>query len=1117
MNKAPGDRRLGTILIGLMVVFAIAAAAYSWRINQQLARDYAAVTHAYTVAGQLEVLMNRFTDGETGERGYLITGREVYLEPYDAFASTIDHLYAQLVALTANDPAQAEPVARLRPLLIARKNELQSMIDLRRSGGLDAARTSASFDLGKSLHDQIRAVVSVMDTNEAQTIERRNADVAAATSESHAGLALMAFAMTILAVATLTVGWWNKKGAAAAERAIGAADADKQRLQQELARNYALLARVGELARIGGWEVEIPGNRVHWSREVFRIHEIDSDIAPPISQALDFYAPEARPLIQQAVESASKDGGTWDLELPLITAKGRRIWVRSLGLAVVRNAVIVKLEGAFQDITERKLAEDAMRLLNVELVSARDQAEAASTAKSQFLANMSHEIRTPMNAVLGMLQLLGQTDLIRRQHDYVDKAQSAAKSLLAILNDILDFSKIEAGKMSLDIRPFSLDGLMRYLAMILSTSIGDKEIEAVLDLDRHLPLDLDGDSLRLQQVLINLSGNSVKFTETGEIVVSLKMLSMSKSSVEIEFAVRDTGIGIAPEHLHDIFEGFSQAECSTARRFGGTGLGLAISRRLVKLMGGELRVQSELGVGSRFSFTLSFGRSATQPIQRIQSNRFPAASMLAAAAGKQFHALVVDDNESTREVLRSMISTMGWHCDTVDSGRQALSMLRENMQRNVQYDVVFMDWKMPDLDGWQTTQLIREGGTAVGAPIIIMISAHGREALAERLRDRPSLLDGFLVKPVTASMLFDAVSDAMAGSAAQNKVARHRSPSNRLQGLRLLVVEDNVMNQQVAFELLSNEGAEVTVAGNGRLGVSAALSAKPGFDAILMDIQMPDIDGYAATAKLRSHQSMESMPIIAMTANALAEDKAACLAAGMNDHIGKPIDLDILVKTLLKHCRHQEGEADRVEAVPPSPANTTQDFRDALRRLGENRALYADMSKLFARSCTTLAADLQRHILREDKAAVGALLHTLQGTACTVGAMSLGNYAAVLEKQFVLAGDTASVVFSADEFDSVIRHNCNELRIFSETLNSNSTTAIRRLTVLDKPRLARLLDELDELMRDKNMRATNVFDQLKLSCGLALGDKLADLEQAMDDLDFPLSLEKTRSLRESIK
>jgi CheY-like chemotaxis protein len=398
-----------------------------------------------------------------------------------------------------------------------------------------------------------------------------------------------------------------------------------------------------------------------------------------------------------------------------------------------------------------------------------------------------------------------------------------------------------------------------------------------------------------------------------------------------------------------------------------------------------------------------------------------------------------------------------------------------------------------------------------------MISAHGREALVERLREQPAFLDGFLVKPVTASMLFDAVSDAMAGGAAQNAVARKRAASNRLQGLRLLVVEDNVMNQQVAFELLSNEGADVTVAGNGRLGVRAALSATPRFDAVLMDIQMPDIDGYQATGQIRSHQSMESMPIIAMTANALAEDKAACLAAGMNDHIGKPIDLDSLVMTVLKNCRRADVEVRALQSPPSPAADTTQDFRDALHRIGENRVLYGDMSKLFIRSCTTLAADLQRHILREDKSAAAALLHTLQGTAGTVGAMSLVNHAAGLEKQLLLAGNTASVKFASDEFDAVIRHSCNELRIFAEKLDSESTTSIMRLTVLDKPRLARLLDELDELMRDKNMRATNVFDELRFTCGIALGDKLADLEQAMNDLDFPSSLERTRSLRESLK
>jgi CheY-like chemotaxis protein len=512
------------------------------------------------------------------------------------------------------------------------------------------------------------------------------------------------------------------------------------------------------------------------------------------------------------------------------------------------------------------------------------------------------------------------------------------------------------------------------------------------------------------------------------------------------------------------------------------------------MMGGELKVQSELGTGSRFSFILPFERAQTQ---RVKPNRLPA------APDGQFRAPVVDDNESTREALHSMISAMGWHCDTVDGGRQALLILQQDAARNVNYDVVFMDWKMPDLDGWQTTRLIREGD-GVRAPIIIMISAHGREALAERLLEQPAIVDGFLVKPVIASMLFDAVSDAMAGSTAQNKVAQNRPASNRLKGLRLLVVEDNVLNQQVAFELLSDEGAHVTVTGNGQLGVRAALWARRPFDAVLMDIPMPDIDGYEATAKIRRQQSLESMPIIAMTANALAEDKAACLAAGMNDHIGKPIDLDILVLTVLKHCRREGGEVRHFEPAASPAADTSQDFRDALRRIGENHLLFADLAKLFSRGCTTLAADLQRHILREDKAAAGALLHTLQGTAGTVGAMSLVNYVAALERQLLLAGNTASVVFSADEFDAVIRHSCNELRIFAENLSSDSTTSIKRLNVLDKPRLARLLDELAELMRDRNVRATNVFDELRFTCGMALGDKLADLQQAMNELESAL-------------
>jgi CheY-like chemotaxis protein len=409
-----------------------------------------------------------------------------------------------------------------------------------------------------------------------------------------------------------------------------------------------------------------------------------------------------------------------------------------------------------------------------------------------------------------------------------------------------------------------------------------------------------------------------------------------------------------------------------------------------------------------------------------------------------------------------------------------------------------------------------------------MISAHGREALAERLRDEPTVLDGFLVKPVTTSMMFDAVADATAGETSVNAVALRGPVSTRLTGLRLLVVEDNLMNQQIAFELLSNEGAQVTVANNGRLGVAAALSAKPAFDAVLMDIQMPDIDGYAATAEIRRHEAMRSLPIIATTANVLSEDKAACLAAGMNDHVSKPIDLEALVMTILRHCPRisADGGTQSLRTIaevlcsppPSSPAGINQDFDTAVRQLGGNKVLFLSMAAMFIQGASSLAAELQGYLLGEQKADAARLLHTLQGTAGSVGAKQLAIYALRVEQQLRLSDSTSSLALSVDEFDAFLRDSCNALGAYAETLKGETEARLRALAEEpDEPVIAAMLDELDALMRAKNMRAVNIFEDLKSTFGLALGDKLLDLEHAMNDLDFPLSLERTRSLRESLK
>ena len=558
--------------------------------------------------------------------------------------------------------------------------------------------------------------------------------------------------------------------------------------------------------------------------------------------------------------------------------------------------IAITVPGLYLTQRRRREADAQTQAAHAALAQRTVEAEAASRAKSEFVANMSHEIRTPMNAVLGLLQLMERTGLDARQRDYVHKAEGAARALLAILNDILDFSKVESGKLELDDTPFRLDELLRNLSVVLSSTLQHKAVEVLFQLDPAVPRALRGDGHRLQQVLLNLAGNAIKFTQRGEVVIGLKLLDSTSDSVRIEFSVRDTGIGIAADRLAAIFEGFTQAESSTTRRFGGTGLGLAISRRLVRLMGSELQVQSTPGQGSHFHFTVDFRRDAeTSAFERV------------VAAENDQHAalrvLIVDDNATAREVLAAMVTSFGWQAETATSGAEAIQRMEAATAAGHSFDILCVDWIMPGMDGWETIQHIRARDTG-HLPAILMITAHGRELIAERLGEETNPLDGFLIKPVTPSMLFDAVAQATRG--ASITVEGH-TPANLpieqpLAGLRLLVVEDNPLNQQVARELLSHAGAEIEVASDGEQGIACVRRASLPYDAILMDIQMPKMDGYTATRVLRQEMQIAT-PIIAMTANALPADREACLAAGMSDHIGKPINARELTALVLRHCR----------------------------------------------------------------------------------------------------------------------------------------------------------------------------------------------------------------------
>ena len=676
----------------------------------------------------------------------------------------------------------------------------------------------------------------------------------------------------------------------------------------------------------------------------------------------------------------------------------------------------------YEDVSGRKEAEQA-------LIDARRHAEAANEAKSRFLANMSHEIRTPMNAVLGLMQLLQRTPLNALQADYVGKARSAAGTLLGLLNDILDLSRIEAGHLALDSRRFVLEVLLRDLAVVLSAAVERKPVEILFDIDPAVPPVLIGDAQRIKQVLLNLAGNAIKFTERGEVVIGIRALTVDDTHAEVDFQVRDTGIGIRSEHQAHIFEAFMQAETSTTRRFGGTGLGLAISQQLVALMGGSIRLDSTPDRGSTFAFTL--------PLARNADSRNAEADARPARAQTALRVLIVDDNETAREVLEGMARSLGWQPHGVASGHAALACLSRTADGNAPYDAVLLDWLMPELDGWQTARTIRSRLPRARIPLIAMVTAHGREQLAEPSRDSSPPFDGFLAKPVTPQMLCDAVADATSTRAPDDPISARTPTDTRLNGLRGLVVEDNPLNQELICELLRQEGAVVSVAGNGCDGLATLRGDTGGFDFVLMDVQMPRMDGLEATRALRADARFHDLPVIAMTANALATDRDACLEAGMNDHIGKPFDMEAVIHTIRRHVtRHRADNmaAQRLASlarahaanVPPDPDAPLPeadgfDFSNALTRMGGRRALYARALRGYLDNyCGDQPLGIAEALQRQDAAAAQRIAHTLKGLSRTIGAENIGDRAAALESMLRRQPDDPLLATALAELENAL-------------------------------------------------------------------------------------------------